>query len=105
MLAEGVMDQAKSVLETRLLNEAAELRQENVELNKEVRELRPLARLAQLLALMEGENQQLHKDVKCANNEWDEMKDWHRRLKLRIDELATEVETLKAARWSCEQGQ
>jgi|HubBroStandDraft_1064217.scaffolds.fasta_scaffold830351_2 uncharacterized protein YhaN len=56
-------------------------------MREELFTLRPLARLATVISLMEGETQRLFKDLEAANRDYEELRNLQRKLALRIDAL------------------
>ena len=70
-----------------LLETIETLQNENRQLLDEVRQLRPLARLAHILSLMEGENAKLHGEFVKSDRDWQDVLLQQDKLEARIEVL------------------
>jgi hypothetical protein len=68
-----------------LLKAITELTADNHELEDELLELRPLARLAVVISMMEGQNKKLHKDLLRARRDADEADLRYHQTKIRLE--------------------
>jgi hypothetical protein len=64
-----------------------ELQEENKQLRDEIEKLRPMARLAIIISMMEGESLRLHNQVVKDDREFDKVRIDYCSLKLRVDVL------------------
>ena len=77
----------------RLVERSEELLTENDSLREELLSIRPLARLAHMMSLMEGENQRLFKDLGQSEQDWEYLTKRVQKLELRIDALESKRNT------------
>jgi hypothetical protein len=70
--------------EIQLMHEAEILIKENRKLRDEIRKLKPMARLATGISLMEGENARIHKDLLERDRHWDDLKVLYKNLEARV---------------------
>ena len=75
-------------MEVEGLNEIERLRDENRKQFDEIRELRPLARLAHLISMMEGENRSLHRELVKANRDLEDLEVRHGRVVVQLEGAA-----------------
>jgi len=78
------------------LSNLGRLQEENKRLRDEINKLKPLARLATLISLMEGENQKWHERATSDDREFEKAWIDHCRLRSRVYELEKLVDKMTA---------
>ena len=86
----GIVTTEKQIV-TDALDLVETLRKENRAHQDEPSELRPLARLAKLLSLQEGENSRQHLELRQWDRDWEDVKAQYLKLKVRVEKLETQM--------------